>query len=77
VQQHTILFSRGVIDIGVDWRAPIPSTPPRPVVHLLKDPQDEETACGHTVRPGDTIEALYFDGQAIECAGCKNAVNGT
>jgi hypothetical protein len=24
----------------------------------------------------DTIEALYFDGQAIECTGCKNAVNG-
>ena len=76
MQQSTILFSRGVIDISIDWREPIPPTPPLPVMHLLKDPQDAETACGHRVRPGDTIQALYIDGQAIECAKCTNAVNG-
>ena len=44
-------------------------------MHLVRDPQEDAMLCGHQWAPGDTIEDVYIDGQAIECAKCKNAAD--
>lgn len=67
--QYTVVFERGVIDIS----RPGDSWPP--VMHLMKDPQDDKMLCDHRWAPGDTIEDIYIDGQAIECAKCRDATS--
>ena len=75
--QYTILFQRGVIDISHHAGSPMWSVQRLPVMHFLKDPQEDATLCDHRWAPGDTIEDIYIDGQAIECVKCKNAARGS
>jgi hypothetical protein len=73
--QYTIVFQRRVIDISRWTGSWLWSVQQPPVVHLAKDPREDTMLCGHRWAPGDTIEDIYIDGQAIECAKCKDAAS--
>ena len=72
---YTILYQRGVIDISRRAGSPLWSIQPPPDMHLLKDPQEDTTLCGHRWAPGDTIEYSPIDGESIECVDCKSAIS--
>jgi hypothetical protein len=72
---HTILFQRITISISLNSANPMWSLQLPPVSLLLKDPQDDKTACGHLLGPGDTMEDSYVGGESIECATYMNEVS--
>ena len=74
--EYTIAYQRGVIDISRSGN-PMWSVQRPPVRHLLKDPQDDKTACSRPLGPGYTVEyACAVDNDdSVECAMCMNEVS--
>ncbi len=73
--KYTILYEHGMIDISrwpQSWMWSVQSSPVR---HLLKDPQDDMTLCGHRWAPGDTIEDNPIDGASAKCIDCTIGVS--
>lgn len=71
------LYHRPVADISLDPANPMPPLQPRPVRHLLENP-DSEMAIDGTYRkaPGDIVdwpEGSYLDPGSEICAGCERA----
>ncbi len=67
--EYTTLLQRGIIDISLVTANPMWSVQRRPFKHLLENPQDGKTLCGHTWSPGDTLDDCDILG-AVACGKC-------
>jgi hypothetical protein len=71
------LYHHPVVDISLDPANPMPPVRPRPIRHLLEDPDAEAAIDGaYWKKPGDIVdwpEGSYLDPGSKICAECKRA----